>query len=213
MWRWDQQEPFGVNVPDENPSGLGSFEFPLRFPGQYADKETNLHYNYFRDYDPSIGRYGESDPIGLRGGPNTYAYVRGSPLSLVDPEGLKALLCCRVLNSFILGRVLRQRHCYFNVDGTTYGLYPEGNIGVPRIGASGDTGGICQECKPLPCSDVKQCIANQSGNYPVGSYDAVYGPNSNTYAATLARACCAGGFPAGTGDAPGIGDLPPAPIP
>jgi uncharacterized protein RhaS with RHS repeats len=48
VWRWDQQEPFGVNVPDENPSNLGTFEFPLRFPGQYADKETNLYYNYFR---------------------------------------------------------------------------------------------------------------------------------------------------------------------
>lgn len=57
VWRWDQQEPFGVNVPDENPSGLGAFEFPLRFPGQYADRETNLHYNYFRDYDSSVGRY------------------------------------------------------------------------------------------------------------------------------------------------------------
>jgi RHS repeat-associated protein len=56
VWRWDQQEPFGVNVPDENPSGLGAFEFPLRFPGQYADKETNLYYNYFRDYDAVVGR-------------------------------------------------------------------------------------------------------------------------------------------------------------
>ena len=73
VWRWDQQEPFGVNVADENPSGLGAFEFPLRFPGQYFDKETNLHYNYFRDYDPSLGRYEESDLIGLRGGLNTYA--------------------------------------------------------------------------------------------------------------------------------------------
>ena len=57
MWRWDQQEPFGVNVPDENPSGLGAFNLPLRLPGQYFDKETNLHYNYHRDYDPQIGRY------------------------------------------------------------------------------------------------------------------------------------------------------------
>src|SRR5207248_1752327 len=47
VWRWDQQEPFGVNVPDENPSALGAFEFPVRFPGQYADKETSLLYNYF----------------------------------------------------------------------------------------------------------------------------------------------------------------------
>ena len=54
VWRWDQQEPFGMNVPDENPSMLGQFEFPARFPGQYFDKETNLHHNYFRDYDPTV---------------------------------------------------------------------------------------------------------------------------------------------------------------
>jgi RHS repeat-associated protein len=88
VWRWDQQEPFGVNVPDENPSGLGAFEFPMRFPGQYADRETNLVYNMRRDYDPMIGRYIESDPIGLRGGLDTYLYVDGNPLSKVDPLGL-----------------------------------------------------------------------------------------------------------------------------
>jgi RHS repeat-associated protein len=87
VWRWDQQEPFGVNAPDENPSGLGAFEFPLRLPGQYMDKETNLHYNYFRDYDGAIGRYVESDPIGLAGGLNTYAYVEGNPLLYIDPLG------------------------------------------------------------------------------------------------------------------------------
>src|SRR3954466_4833852 len=64
VWRWDQQEPFAVNLPDENPSGLGAFEFPLRFPGQYADKETNLYYNYYRDFDGALGRYLESDSIG-----------------------------------------------------------------------------------------------------------------------------------------------------
>jgi RHS repeat-associated protein len=88
VWRWDQAEPFGVNVPDENPSGLGVFEFPLRLPGQYFDKETNLHYNTRRDYDPSIGRYGESDPTGLKAGLNTYAYVSGNPLKWIDPSGL-----------------------------------------------------------------------------------------------------------------------------
>ena len=88
VWRWDQQEPFGVNVPDENPSGLGAFDLPLRLPGQYFDKETNLHYNYFRDYDAGIGRYIQSDPIGLEGGIGTYSYVLGDPLSLVDLLGL-----------------------------------------------------------------------------------------------------------------------------
>jgi len=88
VWRWDQAEPFGNNPADENPSGLGAFDLPLRLPGQRYDAETGLHYNYFRDYDPSIGRYGESDPIGLRGGLNTFAYVRAKPVSSVDPLGL-----------------------------------------------------------------------------------------------------------------------------
>ena len=90
VWRWDQQEPFGINVPDQNPSALGNFEFNLRFPGQYADKESNLFYNYFRDYDPTIGRYAESDPIGLRGGLNTYQYVRSVPILFYDLKGLQA---------------------------------------------------------------------------------------------------------------------------
>jgi len=69
-WRWDG-EPFGGGAVDVNPSGVGAFEFNLRFPGQIAITETGLHYNYRRDYDPSTGRYIESDPIGLDGGLNT----------------------------------------------------------------------------------------------------------------------------------------------
>jgi RHS repeat-associated protein len=87
VWRWDS-DPFGLTPADENPVGLGAFSFNLRFPGQYSDRETNLHYNYFRDYDPAIGRYVESDPIGLKAGLNTYAYVDGNPIRRIDPNGL-----------------------------------------------------------------------------------------------------------------------------
>ena len=88
MWRWDQAEPFGVTPPNEDPDGDGiAFDLPLRLPGQYYDRETGLHYNYFRDYDPATGRYVQSDPIGLEGGINSYLYADADPLSRIDPTG------------------------------------------------------------------------------------------------------------------------------
>lgn len=89
MWRWDNNDPFGANAPDQNPNGLGTFTFNPRFPGQYFDRETFTHYNYFRDYDPAIGRYVEPDPIGLDGGINLYGYVGQTPISRVDRFGLQ----------------------------------------------------------------------------------------------------------------------------
>jgi RHS repeat-associated protein len=80
LWNHD---PFGNGVPG------GTFSYDLRFPGQFYDQNAKLHYNYFRDYDPNTGRYIESDPIGLRGGINTYAYAQGNPVKLTDPLGLE----------------------------------------------------------------------------------------------------------------------------
>jgi len=89
MWRWDNTDPFGNNAANENPSGQGAFRYALRFPGQYFDAETSTHYNYFRDYDPKIGRYIESDPIGMIGGTNTFAYTLNAPTSWKDRKGLR----------------------------------------------------------------------------------------------------------------------------
>jgi RHS repeat-associated protein len=89
VWRWDQAEPFGNNPADEDPDANSvAFDLPLRLPGQQYDKETALHYNLRRDYDPVLGRYGQSDPMGLKAGLNTYAYVSGAPVRWTDPMGL-----------------------------------------------------------------------------------------------------------------------------
>lgn len=90
VWSWENADPFGANLPDEDPDHDGTkFTYNLRFPGQVYDKESNLHYNYFRNYDPGVGGYTQSDPIGLAGGQfSTYSYVGGRPLSKKDPSGL-----------------------------------------------------------------------------------------------------------------------------
>ena len=72
LWRWES-DAFGTTNADEDPDGDGaSFVYPMRFPGQFYDSETGQHYNYFRDYDSSLGRYVQTDPLGLDGGLATY---------------------------------------------------------------------------------------------------------------------------------------------
>jgi len=87
VWRWDNDNPFFTGWPHEDVDGdnvyLGYSQGP---PGMRRDLPG--FYNYFRDYDPAIGRYAESDPIGLKAGVNTYGYVGGNPISRRDPFGL-----------------------------------------------------------------------------------------------------------------------------
>jgi RHS repeat-associated protein len=89
VWQW-QSDAFGNGLPTEDVDSDGvSVQINLRFPGQYYDAESDLHYNWNRYYDPSIGRYITSDPIGLDGGLNTYSYVLQNPLRFYDPNGLE----------------------------------------------------------------------------------------------------------------------------
>ena len=88
IWQW-HSDAFGTTAPNEDPDGDGiATRINLRFPGQYYDAETGLHYNLARYYSPALGRYLQSDPIGLAGGMNTFAYVYNNPLRWIDPFGL-----------------------------------------------------------------------------------------------------------------------------
>jgi RHS repeat-associated protein len=81
--------PFGkLNLTNAGGRDAKAFTLNLRLPGQYEDQETGLYYNDHRYYDPQRGQYLTPDPLGLRGGINSYAYVAGNPLKYVDPSGL-----------------------------------------------------------------------------------------------------------------------------
>ncbi len=90
VWK-AEYEPFGTAVVDEDPDSDGiAVTCNLRFPGQYYDAESGLHYNYHRDYDPSTGRYVEPDPIGINAGTDhPYGYAKGNSLAFADSTGLK----------------------------------------------------------------------------------------------------------------------------
>ena len=88
VWRWES-EAFGKTAPNEDADGDGNkLTLNLRFPGQYYDRESGLHYNWNRYYSPRLGRYLSPDPIGLSGGLNGYGYANQNPLSFTDPLGL-----------------------------------------------------------------------------------------------------------------------------
>jgi RHS repeat-associated protein len=103
-WQWafsafgDEQPTTAKNrfvdpstTPNAGSTTVADVTFNLRYPGQYFDKESNLHFNYFRSYDARTGRYTQADPIDLQGGWNKYGYVGGNPLGYIDPTGESAL--------------------------------------------------------------------------------------------------------------------------
>ncbi len=115
---------YGAAVPE--------FEQPLRFQGQFEDRETGLHYNRYRYYDSDTARYVQSDPIGLAGGINTYIYGDANPVSKIDPLGLATFMCTRNLNNvpFRFGPLFHQYICVPDGKGgqTCGGLGPSGRM-------------------------------------------------------------------------------------
>ena len=109
---------------------VATVEQNLRFPGQYLDRESGLHYNYFRTYDPSIGRYTQSDPVGLEGGLNVYGYVLQNPMKYVDPFGLDIIVTLyrgqnpNIFNHIGIGATTGQN------SNRTFGAGPDTGVGM-----------------------------------------------------------------------------------
>jgi RHS repeat-associated protein len=118
-WRWEG-EAFG-NTNDQD----GQVEVNLRFPGQYYDQETGLHYNLDRYYDASLGRYVSSDSVGLSAGLNSFGYANGSPITYYDPAGTNALTA--------FGGLLQESYNYLSGQGfngcNVYGALKDGYNG------------------------------------------------------------------------------------
>lgn len=133
----------------------------LRFPGQYYDDETKLHYNYFRYYDPRTGRYITADPIGLLGGPNTYTYVVNNPIKFIDPFGLVWETVGTDYNGFqntgtwLFNRINRL---------IAEGVDPSIAFSDPKE-LEGTTRDLIQEWVPDP-ADPQQCTAEHAGALP-----------------------------------------------
>ena len=176
-WRW-MAEPFGTTAPETNPGGLGAFTVNLRLPGQYADVETGLNYNMARDYDSSLGRYIQSDPIGLKGGINTYGYVAGNPLSYVDPNGQQVAQVVTFIPVIIIGCYLTPAcRDWANNTFNQSNDWPDIDRSWPTYPPAPPGGRTCPPNNGGPNKCYEQCkhlLPSPSGDLQASEYRACY---------------------------------------
>ena len=134
VWKWSNTDPFGGNLPTTQ-----TIVYNKRFPGQYFDNESKLHYNYYRTYNPLTGRYIQSDPLGLAAGFNTYSYVGSNPLGAIDPLGLQMLL------------PPMSPMPAFNWNNN-YAFGNGQSIGLKRL-----INNVVEACTPAPKEDIDKC--------------------------------------------------------
>jgi RHS repeat-associated protein len=156
----------------------GSVTNNLRFPGQYFDNETELHYNYYRDYNPVVGRYVQADPSGIEGGKNhLFVYVGNNAVNRIDPQGLKVQICYSPLEN-VFSKV-GGKHASIKAKCGIWGFHPEKDtLTNSLLGGHGkvedDSGRSelnCLDTKITKCAD-EDCVCrkikeskNNSGYY------------------------------------------------
>jgi RHS repeat-associated protein len=153
-WR-GYSEAFGKTWVDVNtqPMTTDVTSNNLTSPGQYEDPETGGKYNYFRDYDPTVGRYKQSDPLGLQGGMNTYTYVRGNPILNFDNFGLltcSPLVCIPNLKNTKLVSSTKTKTSKWELENVHVEPvirqnpgFPKGDKGIPLGFHRGMEVGVC----------------------------------------------------------------------
>ncbi|MGW8764973.1 DUF6531 domain-containing protein [Streptomyces sp. NPDC055815] len=129
---------------------------PFRFPGQYADPETGLHYNYFRHYDPEAGQYVTPDPLGLDPAPSPVGYI-ADPLTEADPLGLAP--CLQALQDMAtkIANVLPEDKRKYQTVAIIHAITPKG----PRMFVAGTS--------KVPLNKAQLKLAEEMGLIPIPS--------------------------------------------